>query len=202
MTEDEARAWVAARHGDDAVEKLARFATLLRAEASAQSLVAASTIPQIWVRHIVDSAQLFALAPGEGRWLDIGSGAGLPGLVIAILRPEPILLAEPRRKRAEFLARCADTLALPYVTVKTCRVELLAERCEVISARAVAAPQVLLTGAHGCAETNTTWLFPRGTSARADLDDLRRTWHGSFHVEQSITQPGSGIIVATGVARR
>src|SRR3546814_18156060 len=85
---------------------------MLVAENAQQNLVAASTIPTLWTRHIADSAQLLALdaREGEGLWLDLGSGAGLPGLVVAILSDRPVALVESRKRRCEFLRSVAGPL--------------------------------------------------------------------------------------------
>ena len=77
-----------------------------------QNLVAKSTLDDLWRRHIDDAAQLVAYDVPSATWLDIGSGAGLPGIVIAILTGNPMTLVEPRRLRAEFLQRVVEELGL------------------------------------------------------------------------------------------
>ena len=201
MTEDESRAWIIARFGHEATARIAALLEMVVAENSRQNLIAPSTIPQIWNRHALDSAQLVPIGR-EGTWLDIGSGAGFPGLVVALLRSGPMILAEPRRKRAEFLQSCVAALGLADVEVKAAKVETLATRADVISARAVAPVQNLLQAAARCAKEDTRWLLPRGRSARADLQDAKRDWRGVFHVEQSLTDSESAILVADRVSRR
>src|SRR3546814_7900201 len=98
---------------------LERFAAMLVAENGRQNLIAASTIPTLWVRHIADSAQLLALdRDGDGLWLDLGSGPGLPGLVVAILSERPLMLVESRKRRCEFLRAVAEDLGLHHVEVE------------------------------------------------------------------------------------
>jgi 16S rRNA (guanine527-N7)-methyltransferase len=108
MTEAEARQWIVDRFGVAREAKLAAFVALLIAESQHQNLVSKSSIGEIWARHIVDSAQLLAFADSasDGLWIDIGTGAGLPGIVVAILRDAPVMMIEPRRKRVDFLDRC------------------------------------------------------------------------------------------------
>ena len=119
MTEDEARSWFADRYAAARVERVARFLEIVREESGRQNLVAASTLPNLWFRHGLDSAQLVELAEGrEGLWIDIGTGGGFPGMVVAILRDSPTLLVEPRQKRASFLRDAADALGLANVRVE------------------------------------------------------------------------------------
>jgi 16S rRNA (guanine527-N7)-methyltransferase len=203
MTEEEARRWVADRFGVSRETLLARLIEEVRVEAAQQNLVAPSTLDAIWARHVVDSAQLLALAGSRGGdWLDIGSGAGFPGMVIACLRDAAVALCEPRRRRADFLARTATRLELGHVTVAACKVERLSGVRPIISARAVASLDALFAAAAAVSDRETWWVLPKGRSAREEVEAARKTWHGSFHVEQSITDPHSHIVVASGVRRR
>ena len=94
-------------------EKLEAYISLLREESERQNLVSAATLDHIWDRHILDSAQLLRFEPGSGAsWVDIGSGAGLPGIVIACLTDGPVTLVEPRRLRADFLHKVTESLQL------------------------------------------------------------------------------------------
>jgi len=88
----------------ETIEKLEAYVALLHEESRHQNLVSATTLEQVWDRHILDSAQLVRFEPRPGAsWADIGSGAGLPGIVIACLVEGPVTLIEPRRLRADFL---------------------------------------------------------------------------------------------------
>jgi 16S rRNA (guanine527-N7)-methyltransferase len=204
MTEEEAREWARARFGDVGVLSLEHIARLVIAESGQQNLIAGSTIPDIWVRHLVDSAQLIPLADeAPGVWLDIGSGAGFPGLVVAALTDRQVCLVEPRKRRAAFLSDAATALGLnKRVAVLASRIEGVQETACVISARAVAALPALLDAALHCSNSGTVWLLPKGQSAHEEVANAKRAWHGVFHVEQSITNPVSQIVVARGVARR
>lgn len=202
MTEDDAQSWIGRRYGAKAVAQLQLLVDLVRAETANQSLIAASTLDHIWVRHVMDSAQLVPIAPVEGTWLDIGSGAGFPGLVAALLRPARTVLIEPRRLRATFLNHAARTLELHHVEVIVAKVEAVTEQAAVISARAVAPVEKLLHGASGCATTSTRWLLPRGRIGEVEVAALRRRWRGQFHVEQSLTDKGSAILVLDGVYQK
>jgi len=203
MTEDEARDWVATRFGKVAQARLAAFSTLVADEALQQNLIASSTMTHIWTRHIVDSAQLVERASEQpGDWLDVGSGAGFPGMVAAVLGRN-VTMVEPRRRRVEFLRHCVETLGISGSRVTLGKVEALPPSpFAIVSARAVAALPKLLQIAERCADSGTLWLLPKGRSAQEEVAAARQTWHGTFHVEHSITDPSAMIVVATGIRRR
>jgi len=203
MTEDDARDWAAARFDAEAMSRLEHLAALVTVESDQQNLIARSTLATIWSRHIVDSLQLAPLAPDQGDWLDIGTGAGFPGLALAAAQPERrFILVEPRRLRADFLRETAATLALPQVEVVTGKVENFNQRVAVISARAVAQVTQVIASAAQCASNETLWLLPKGRSAREEVARAKQRWHGMFHVEQSITDPDSSIVIARGARAR
>ncbi|MDB5710843.1 MAG: rRNA ((527)-N(7))-methyltransferase RsmG [Sphingomonas bacterium] len=204
MTEDEARDWIGERHGAAGVEAMTHLAGLVRDEAARQNLIAPSTLDEIWARHIVDSAQLIPLADAyPGNWLDIGTGAGFPGLVVAALTDRPIWLVEPRKRRADFLSACCDALDVTSrTTVVTGKVERVDVQATVISARAVASLWELLGAARHCSTWNTLWLLPKGRGAREEIASAQQSWHGAFHVEHSVTDPESLIVIAKEVTRR
>jgi 16S rRNA (guanine527-N7)-methyltransferase len=204
MTEDEAKGWIAERFGEAGVASMTLLASLARGEAAVQNLIAPSTLDALWSRHIVDSAQLLARgAAYQGLWLDIGTGAGFPGLVVAALTDRPVLLVEPRKRRADFLIQCCMALGVAERTqVVTAKIERVEAQAAVISARAVAAlTDLLAAGAH-CSTWNTLWLLPKGRSAREEIASAQQSWHGAFHVERSVTDPESLIVIAKEVTRR
>lgn len=202
MNEDQARAWIASRFGDPASHQIARFLEYVIAENRTQNLIAPASVADIWVRHAFDSAQLLLLAPDRwSTWLDIGTGGGFPGMIVALLAPErQVIMVEPRRKRAEFLARGAQAFGLANATVASTKVEQVTALADVISARAVASVENLLRAAGHCAKAETVWLLPRGRSG-ADLADLSPRDRSMFHVEHSLTDPASTILVMTEGAR-
>ena len=180
-------------------EKLQRYVAFLREENARQNLVSNATLGRVWERHILDSAQLTRYEPRRGAsWVDIGSGAGLPGIVIASLVDGPVTLVEPRRLRAEFLHKVAESLDL-RTKVQCMKVERVAGSFDVITARAVAPlPELLKISAH-LSTRKTIWALPKGRTAPAELAEARRTWQGDFRVEPSVTDDESFIVVATGV---
>ena len=183
-------------------EKLNVYAELLKAESQRQNLISASTLDHLWDRHILDSAQLARFEPYAGAsWLDIGSGAGLPGIVIACLVDGPVTLVEPRRLRADFLQAAIGELDLRAIAIPT-KVERVTGQFDVITARAVAPLPRLLDLSHHLSTRKTVWALPKGRSAQSELAEAQRAWQGAFHVEQSVTDDDSSIIVATGVRKR
>ena len=209
MTEDEAQAWLDSRGWwtGEAGDRLRAYAALLLEEADRQNLISAASRDQLWARHIVDSAQLLPLADGaghDGLWVDLGTGAGLPGIVIACLRPAPMLMIEARALRVTFLQRCIETLGLAHARVvcdKVERVQLDAPAA-VISARAFAPMDRLLTSAAHFTDSSTIWLLPKGRNAQNELEIAQRDWQASFHVEQSITDPESAIVTLTALSSK
>jgi 16S rRNA (guanine527-N7)-methyltransferase len=197
LTEDEARAWLVANFdvSRETVDQLDAYAALVREGQQTQNLVSASTLPIFWSRHIIDSAQLVLLA-GAGSWMDIGSGAGVPGIVTAILTGAPTILVESRTRRAEFLKETAEKLGLANVTVAASTVQKLAAHpVDIITARAVATLPALLEMALPFAHKGTVWLLPKGKSAQSELASLPRAWQGDWNVRASVTDPESQILV-------
>ena len=197
--EGAARDWLARAFAPSAEQwaRLERFATMLVAENEQQNLIAASTIPILWVRHIADSAQLLALdAGGEGLWIDLGSGPGLPGLVVAILSERPMLLVESRKRRIEWLEAAKAALGLDRCEVIGARLETVESfAAGVISARAFAPMPKLIELAERFSTKQTLWLLPKGRSAEQDLAGLTKNRRAMFHVEQSLTDAEAGIII-------
>jgi 16S rRNA (guanine527-N7)-methyltransferase len=184
-------------------DRLEQFAQLVLAENARQNLIAASTVADFWNRHILDSLQLLDHAPKHPvLWLDIGSGAGLPGIVIAIASAHRLVLVEPRRKRAEFLAHCCEQLGLTDVAIEQRRVEKLHIAADVISARAVASLESLFGWAEQIGSGDSRLILPRGANALSELEAARTAWHGDFELVPSVTAPGSGIVLAQHVRRR
>ncbi len=202
MTEQDARDWLrdALNVSRETLEKLECFAAYLRREAQSQNLIAASTLDNLWARHIVDSAQLLLLlgpSSSPQNWLDLGSGAGFPGLVVAILSEHHVTLVESRARRVDYLQRAVDMLDLgDRVTVAAMPVERLETRgFSVISARAFAPLPKLLTLAARFSTQNTIWLLPKGRNAAAERDEAAQNWPIDFAVVPSITDNEAGILV-------
>ncbi|MEO5775057.1 MAG: 16S rRNA (guanine(527)-N(7))-methyltransferase RsmG [Sphingomicrobium sp.] len=180
-------------------EKIDEYAALLREEAQHQNLVSAATLETLWARHIIDSAQLARFMPKENAcWLDIGSGAGLPGVVLAIILNTQITLIEPRRLRAEFLGRVVEELDIP-ATVVCGKAERFAGSFDVLTARAVAALDRLLALGQHLTHRDSLWVLPKGRNAKSELAEARRSWHYDLRAEPSITDPEAEILLLRNV---
>ena len=202
-SEEGARGWIGDSFAPmaDQWAKLERFVQMLVEENGQQNLIAASTIPNIWVRHIADSAQLlsFDTYEGDGLWIDLGSGPGLPGLVVAILSARPMLLVESRKRRCDFLRAVAAELDLAHVEVAEAPLERIETRpAATISARAFAPLDKLLDLSARFSTESTRWLLPKGRNAVKELALLPEPWQRMFHVEQSRTDAESQILVGSG----
>ncbi len=180
-------------------EKLEFYVARLREESKRQNLISNSTLEHLWERHIVDSAQLARYAPdGSASWVDVGSGAGFPGIVLSCLLDGPVTMVEPRRLRADFLHRVAESLDL-RATVLCQKVERVEQTFDVITARAVAPLEKLLKISAHLSTRKTVWALPKGRSGQGELAEALRAWQGVFELNPSVTDTKGFVLVATGV---
>lgn len=182
--------------------RLVRYVELLADEAIKQNLVARSTLNVVWERHVADSAQLLKIVENGGSWADVGSGAGLPGVIIAILTGDPVTLIEPRKLRADFLGQIKEALDLQNVNVAPCKAQSLAGSFDYITARAVAPAAELLSITSHLTHSGTKYLLMKGRTAKKELEDAQASWHGAYRLISSRTDPEAAIIVAEGVRRK
>lgn len=200
-SEEQAREYCAGLTDAAGMERLERLAAMVVEENGRQNLIAKSSEESIWVRHLADSAQLLAHVSRETPpWLDLGSGAGFPGLVIAAMRPDmDCVLVESRKKRVDWLERAAADLGLTRCRVEGKRLEHVESfDAAVISARAFAPLVKLLELSARFSTQGTLWLLPKGRSAVQEVSGLPRAVGSMFHVEHSVTDAEAGIVVGTG----
>jgi 16S rRNA (guanine527-N7)-methyltransferase len=189
----------------ETLERLEAFADLLAEENQRQNLVSRASLEQLWTRHILDSAQLVRFVPPEApTWLDLGTGAGFPGLIAALLHPARVTLVEERKLRVDFLTRAAGLLGVAgKIEILGARVEAVPARpFAAISARAFAPLDKLLALGARFATEETVWVLPKGRNAKSELEAARSSWQGDFRLEASLTDADAGIIVASGVRPR
>jgi 16S rRNA (guanine527-N7)-methyltransferase len=189
-----------------ALEALQTYLDMLADWNSRMNLVGPSALASFWRRHAYDSAQLLTFAPSAKVWADLGSGAGLPGVVLAILLKETpgahVHLVESMVKRTRFLAEVAATLDLP-VTIHTSRAEDLRppKGLDVVTARACAPLSRLLTFAYPCLRTGATGLFLKGRDVEHELTQARLAWHFDLRLHTSLSDPSGRVIQLQKVTR-
>ncbi|HEX8217288.1 MAG TPA: 16S rRNA (guanine(527)-N(7))-methyltransferase RsmG [Allosphingosinicella sp.] len=179
------------------------FCAFLHSESDRQNLISRATLNLIWQRHIADSAQLLRWTPSpNASWVDLGTGAGFPGLVVALLHRGEVTLVEERKLRVEFLRRAVEVLDVGATVVGRRAERVEAKPFDVISARAFAPlPRIFEIGSRFSTD-KTRWILPKGRNARAELEAAQSSWQGEFRIEPSVTDPEAGIIVAEGVTRK
>ena len=188
----------------ETLHQLERYADLLADWQTRMNLVGPSTLPNVWERHFRDSAQLAILAPPTGHrriWLDIGAGAGFPGLVLAALGTGEVHLVESITKKCRFLETVAAELGLgARAIIHNGRVEVLPRfRADVITARACANLAQLFDWGLRFAASSTTWLLPKGASVEDELAAARQRYSFNAELVPSRTDERARIVVATGV---
>ena len=185
--------------------RLECFAALLAEENRRQNLVSSASLDAVWQRHFADSLQLLDHVPrGTAPWLDLGTGAGFPGLALAMASPETaMVLVESRKRRVDWLNRAIDALALENCRVVGSRLENVETfAAAAITARAFAPLGKLLDLSARFSTQTTVWLLPKGRSAAQELAEQPAGVYGMFHVEQSRTDPAGGILVGQGTPPR
>ena len=210
MTEDQAREWLRANFdvSDEKWDRLETFVEFLRREAASQNLIAASTLGCIWSRHVVDSAQLLKLLPDgledNASWIDLGSGAGFPGIVAAILSDYQLTLVESRNRRIDYLQRTIEMLDMESrITLAGVSLERLETApFSIISARAFAPLPRLFELAARFSTDKTNWLLPKGRNAVKEWEEVQSVWAGNFRIEPSVTDADSGILVGQLLIKR
>ena len=181
-------------------DRLAHFKALVIDENQRQNLVSPASIADFDSRHIADGVQLAELGK-PGSWCDVGSGAGLPGIVIAIITGAPMTLIEPRKLRADFLRHAVAELELD-AQVSELKAERVPDHFDNITARAVAELSKLVAITELLAQRGTRWILPKGQSAQKELEAALMSWQGDFSLVPSRTSDAAMIIVAEGVRRR
>jgi 16S rRNA (guanine527-N7)-methyltransferase len=190
--------------------RLDQFVTVLMDWQQRINLIAASTESTLWTRHIADSLQLLALAPAARTWVDLGSGGGFPGLVLACALadlPEHqkahVHLIESNTKKAAFLREAARITGAPAEI----HAERIADfvrrapaRIDIVTARALAPLPKLLAETYPLLKTGAKGLFPKGQDATTELTEASKCWSIQASLVPSRTDSRSSIVVVTRVA--
>ncbi len=176
--------------------KLEQYAELLTKWNKKINLVSPKTLGELWDRHILDSYQLVEIIPPETPTMaDLGSGGGLPGLVIAIARPTmEITLVERDERKCAFLTQAAITLGLPKVRVSNQSIETIQTRYHLVSARALASLDELLALAAPILWEDAFCLFPKGENFAIEIEEAKKRWDFTYQAIPSKTHDSAYII--------
>ncbi|UWR37535.1 16S rRNA (guanine(527)-N(7))-methyltransferase RsmG [Sulfitobacter sp. W074] len=186
-------------------DKLAAFAELVRKWNPKINLVSKNSLDDLWQRHILDSVQVFELAEGEGHWVDLGSGGGFPGIVVAILNQEAqnfqVTMVESDQRKCAFLRTAIRELGLTAL-VKTERIEQLdGLGSDILSARALADLTQLLDFTELHLNSDGTALFPKGQNWRSEDSDAKQVWAYALEAVESKTNPTAAILKIKDITR-
>lgn len=191
-----------ARRLDVSRETLARleaYAALLQKWQKAINLVSPGTLPKLWERHMLDSAQLIRLAPPGGLWLDLGSGAGFPGLVLAILGVREVRLVESDARKCAFLREAARITAAPATVIHARIEDVTPFPADVVVARALAPLDKLLGFASPFLGKTGVGLFLKGQDVEAELTEAHRNWKMCVERHPSLSDARASVLRLTEV---
>ena len=208
LASDKKRALALTPVSRETLERLEKFVDLLLLGQEKINLVAESTLPLIWTRHISDSLQLLALARDARVWVDLGSGAGFPGVTIACAlagTPGAIVhLIESNGKKANFLREVVRAIGIP-AQVHQERAEKFGESCaeavQVVTARALAPLKTLCDQVFPFIQRGALGLFPKGQDVATELTEAAKYWSIQASFVPSVTNPAGAIVVLRGLQR-
>ncbi|MGE3149853.1 MAG: 16S rRNA (guanine(527)-N(7))-methyltransferase RsmG [Pseudorhodoplanes sp.] len=209
LAADRERALAGVNVSRETLSRLDRFVALLLQWQQTTNLIAPSTIPEIWTRHVADSLQLLALAPGAKTWVDLGSGGGFPGLVLACALAEEagatMHLVESNQKKSAFLREAVRVAEVP-AQVHAMRVESFTRawdgKADAVTSRALAPLPGLLRLAAPLLKKGGVGLFPKGQDVGAELTEAAKCWNINFTLVPSKTSRASHIVVVKRVEKR
>jgi 16S rRNA (guanine527-N7)-methyltransferase len=202
LTTDRARALALVPVSRETAARLDSFAALLLDWHARMNLIAVSTVPMLWTRHIADSLQLIAIAPQARKWADLGSGGGFPGVPIACALAEQnsaeVHLIESNKKKAAFLREAVRVTGAPAI-VHAERVADFAGgfrgELDAVTARALAPLPELLSIAYPLLKRGAQALFPKGQDVEAELTQATKCWSIQASLVPSRTDPKSRVVV-------
>jgi 16S rRNA (guanine527-N7)-methyltransferase len=208
LAADRSRALALTPVSRETLDRLDRFVVVLLEWQQRINLIASSTEPKLWTRHIADSLQLLALAPQARIWVDLGSGGGFPGVVIACALADRqgahVHLVERSTKKAAFLREAVHATGAP-AEIHAVRledfVENLAVPVDVVTARALAPLAELLTATYPLLKIGTLGLFPKGQDVDAELTEAAKCWSIQSSLATSLTDPKAKIVRVTGIEK-
>lgn len=189
----------------ETIDKLEALSGLILKWTKSINLIASGSTADIWNRHIVDSAQIYHLSRKTWtNWIDLGSGGGLPALVVAIMdsHQQPMTLVESDQRKCLFLNTVRRELGLNIKVINQRIEKAELDRADVLSARALAPLPDLLHYANNLLEDNGIALFSKGERFQEELDRARQDWHFECTAHQSKTNPASRVLEISRIRRR
>lgn len=190
----------------ETLDRLAAYEGLIRKWNPAINLVAAASLNMFWERHIRDSAQVFFAAASDfGKWLDLGSGGGFPGVVAAILAKDSapdaqFVCIESDIRKCEFLRTVGRRLDLPLAVLSRRIEDAPFQNADIVSARALGSLPVLLAYAQRHLAPGGSALFLKGKSWQQEVDDARKAWHFDLEAKTSETEPEAALLKIRNIA--
>ncbi len=191
----------------ETLEHLADYEKLVRKWNPAINLVAPSTVNDIWQRHFLESAQLFEFArPGTGTWLDMGSGGGFPGGVVAVLAAEiapelKVTCIESDIRKCEFLRTVSRTTGVPFGVISRRIEETPRQAARYVSARALSSLDKLLSHTERHLHSDGEALFLKGETWQTEVAEARKNWTFDMETTPSLTNPGSALLKLRNIVR-
>ena len=190
-----------------AAERLQVFIELLVKWNAAINLVSPTSLADVWARHVADSAQVLDFAPvRRRRWLDLGAGAGFPGVVVSLIaadtdNPVDVTLVESDQRKAAFLSTVSRETGVP-MSVQAARIEAIApQKADIVSARALAPLVKLCAFADRHLAPEGTSLFLKGGHYEAEIEEARRVWSFALDVRASSTDPSGAVLIMKDLRR-
>ncbi len=196
-------AWFFGDVSRETMDRLDQFAALVQKWSPRINLVSKADLPNLFDRHIWDSAQVFV--PESGNWLDFGSGGGFPGIVVAIFAAESgsqVTLVESDQRKCAFLRTAQSELGLKNVQILAQRIEDHRGQYSTISARAVASVTTLLDLSVHCSAPETVFLFPKGERWKEEIEIAAHSWHFELKAKPSHTNNEAAILELRHVSRK
>ncbi len=187
----------------ETIERFEVFEAILRKWNPRINLVSRDSLEKIWTRHIVDSVQVFRSGPKAETWLDLGSGGGFPGIIVAILADAgtKVTLIESDQRKSAFLRTAAREVGVDCQVIAK-RVESVEkQQADVVSARALASLADLLAYSDRHMAFGATGLFPKGVTWQKEVDAARQQWNFEVEPIRSLTEPGAAILKIKGLSR-
>lgn len=190
----------------ETLKRLEAYVALLAKWQQKTNLISESTLGDVWRRHVFDSAQLATLVPNwrHGRWVDLGSGAGFPGMVLAIMRPSgapPVHMVESNRRKSIFLKEAAR-ITETQVAVLNKRIETVDPfQADIISSRACARLETLLGWSQNFMGKNSVCVFHKGQDVEEELTEAHKYWNMQTQIAPSQSHPGGKILLIGDIQR-